>query len=128
MSAIACSLQGRIVGERLDAQGRVVACIVWCLREDRPRGPAQNAYLYVETGEAGLNRARYVSWINLFDIEHAGRVEAGRWRTVEPPAAFDRTIRFHPFGWGGERLPNVADTAGDAGHDEVRSVRQRGHT
>jgi hypothetical protein len=71
---------------------------------------AEAAFVYVEDcNHSGRLRARYVPWVNIFDIEHAGLVQGGCWSTVEPTENFLRKVEWLPYGWGGQPLPSVAD-------------------
>lgn len=83
------------------------ATVARCLLEGRPVGPAVDAYVYIEKSAPDQWRARYLSWVNLFDVEHASTIEPGAWELavqVEDEFVAD----WYPYGWGGELLPNVA--------------------
>lgn len=77
--------------------------------EARPNGPAYNAFLYIEPAHDERKRGRYISWINLYDIEVASARQNGTWSIVEPHEPLTVTIEWHPYGWGGDSLPNIAD-------------------
>jgi len=99
---------GELWGVNLSPTGERIGEIIHVASSTAPNGPAENAFVYAETGPGGDARLRYTSWVNYFDIEHAGRQQPGRWTTVEPPEPCVRRLRWHPFGWGGAILPNVA--------------------
>jgi hypothetical protein len=68
--------------------------------------PAYNSFVLIELGSSA--RARYLPWVNLFDIEHAAKCEPGRWSLVEPTEVFAAEVLWLPFGWGSDPLPSVA--------------------
>jgi|SRR5579862_2363271 len=104
------SIKGELVGYRKSQNGVVVSEIVHVTTEGRPHGPAENAFVEVEVG-GGMRRARYLSWINYFDIEYALGREAGRWALVEPARGYSETLQWMPFGWQGfQRVPTIGDS------------------
>jgi hypothetical protein len=77
--------------------------------EQRPHGPAENAFLFIEPIGDG-RRGRYLSWINYFDIEYAAHAETGAWRVVEPARPYDRELAWVPFGWSSPAVPTIGDS------------------
>ncbi len=75
--------------------------------EGRPAGPAENALIYVDHRRGPS--ARYISWINLYDIDHAARLEPKCWELVEPHKKHSVDVQWLPYGWGGEKMPSIAD-------------------
>ncbi|MEM9293242.1 MAG: hypothetical protein AAGD01_16285 [Acidobacteriota bacterium] len=111
-------LSGDLLGHRLDpATGKVEAEIVWVRNENRPTGPAENAFVLVEPNGSG-SRARYISWINYFDLEYAEHRQPGRWALVEPAQSFRQDVQWQPFGWSQQQ---VVPTIGDAILDNLTS-------
>ena len=101
-------IRGELWGRRAaDGKGGRPGEIVRIATEHRPDGPAENAWLLIDYTPDGARRARYVSWINYYDIEFANQEEPGRWETVEPPQPYETNARWQPFGWS-EPLPNTA--------------------
>src|SRR4051812_40238971 len=78
------SAVGSLVGQHLDSNGNIIGEIIHNLEERRREGPAENAFIYLEIRNDRRPRARYVSWINLYDVEYAGRRQPGHWRLSEP--------------------------------------------
>jgi hypothetical protein len=104
---------GELYGHRLEEEaGRVRADVVHVTGEGRPDGPAENAFVLVEHLGTEL-RARYISWINYFDLDYVIEREHGRWwRSVEPPNAYRELVMWTPFGWPGTlKVPTVGDLA-----------------
>lgn len=97
-------LKGNLIGTRTH-HGEIVGEVIYIKTPFDESGPAENAFVYVERGK----RARYVSWINLYDIEHAGRRQSNQWKTVEPGQLYHKKVEWLPYGWGGDSLPSVAD-------------------
>lgn len=88
-------LRGMLMGERpLPGGGkREILSIV---EEQRPHGPADGSMVsVVTTGDRRV--ARYVSWINYYELDEISRMEPGLWRLVEPPAAYEAVVEWHPF-------------------------------
>lgn len=102
-------LAGRLIGRHTGNDRALRGEVVHVPAENRPAGPAENAYVYVEVGPSGTRRARYISWINLYDIEHANRFQAGCWSTIEPSESYRKPVAWLPFGWNDLELPSVAD-------------------
>jgi hypothetical protein len=69
--------------------------------------PCENSFLYIELA-ADTRRARYISWINLFDIEHASIMQPNQWTSIEPGIPYEERVQWIPYGWSDEKLPNVA--------------------
>jgi hypothetical protein len=101
-------LVGKLWGQRIDRAGNIVGEIIHISSQQALDGPAENAFVYIELESDHKGRARYVSWINYYDIEYADRLEPGGWRVIEPPDSAQRSVDWHPYGWGGALLPNVA--------------------
>jgi hypothetical protein len=101
-------LIGRLWGQHIDRSGTIIGEIVHVSSQVASGGPAENAFVYVELLPDKKRRARYISWIDYFDIEHANRKQPGNWRVVEPQETATRSVDWHPYGWGGPLLPNVA--------------------
>lgn len=102
-------LDGRLIGRRVDSSCKPTVLIVHNINSAGSRGPAENAFVMVDTTTSRF-LARYISWINLFDIENAARCEDG-WELVEPPMTFKRNVDWFPYGWGGPPVPSVAKPA-----------------
>jgi hypothetical protein len=103
---------GELWGQHVSPSGDVLGEVVRVSSATSMTGPAENAFVYVEIRPSEKERARYISWINYFDIEHANRQQAGSWRVVEPQQARAwHLIEWQPYGWGGPSLPNVAYTS-----------------
>lgn len=100
-------IRGELWGRRIGIAGAKSAGDVLRIVEHHPDGPAENAWIFVEQTPEG-RKARYISWINYYDVEFASRREPGRWSTVEPPAAYEGEAEWRPYGWGSETLPNTA--------------------
>jgi hypothetical protein len=101
--------KGVVLGEQyLSRDSEKKVGLVVHVAHTHPAGPAENAFIYVDLSSEEP-RARYVSWINLFDIEYAGRVQDGTWRVNENAPLFEKEVSWIPFGWGGEPLPSIAD-------------------
>lgn len=103
----ATKLNGHLVGRRVRQGSKAVVYIVHNQTASEPHGPAENAFVLVDAENRPM-RARYISWINLYDIETAAKREDG-WEVLEEPVPFDRTVEWIPYGWGGARLLSVAD-------------------
>lgn len=103
------SLTGRLVGSRLGRTGLTDGAVLHLNGTRQPGEPAENAFVFVDLSNYHQARARYLAWVNLFDIEHAAAQELGRWSLAEPShdAAFE--VEWRPFGWGGPPFPSVAD-------------------
>jgi hypothetical protein len=111
MTELSVNITGVLVGRRLDPRnGSRLADIVHIDRPPAGTAPAENAFVLVETN-GNAPRARYISWINYFDIEYAARRESGEWILVEPGKRYHRRAKWHPYGW--ERTAGVP-TIGDA--------------
>jgi len=78
-------------------------------RQAERGGPAANAYTFVDLSSPAGARARYLTWVNLYDIEYAAAVQQGRWTLAEPQFAETFEVDWAPFGWGERPFPNVAD-------------------
>jgi hypothetical protein len=103
------TLTGSILGERyLEKSEATKIGMVIHVNHVHAGGPAENAFVYVDLNDAEP-RAKYISWINLFDIEYAGKRQKGTWRVKEEATLIEQEIHWFPFGWGGEPLPSVAD-------------------
>ena len=100
---------GSLVGWQLDPLLHSITGEIVHIEGDSPGGPAENAFIYVELRANRPRRGRYIAWINLYDIEHAGLAYPGCWQLVEPAKHYDEILRWSPYGWGGQRLPSVAD-------------------
>jgi hypothetical protein len=102
-------LYGQVIGRHFDS-GRKLALgrVIHVGRQHASEGPAENAFLYVEERHGAMPRARYISWINLYDIEFAATQNQGDWSLVQPPERFKTRVEWCPFGWDGKPLPNVA--------------------
>ena len=111
-------LTGKLWGRCLNpARGSIVADIVHVEHLHESAGPAENAFVLIELNHAPP-RARYISWINYFDIEYADRRQRGRWALVEPAESYERTVTWLPFGWPGAiGVPTI----GDAILDEMKA-------
>jgi len=106
----AAALAGLTIGLHRSSAGEIVGKVLHVSDCRTPNGPAENAYVYVElTGEGpSAGRCRYLSWVNLFDIEVADRREPGRWALNTPSTAETLQVEWRPFGWDGPIFPNVA--------------------
>lgn len=102
-------VQGSLVGRRLDPIRRLVVGEIVHVARNAGAVPAENAFLYVEIDSNRVRRARYIAWINLYDIEHAAIVQPGGWELIEPAQTYDEVSQWAPYGWEGERLPSIAD-------------------
>ncbi|SRR5579859_4879177 len=108
MSPVPVKLVGELWGVHLAQTGTVIGQIVHVLPSSAPDGPAENSFVFVELRANQPARARYISWINYYDIEHAGRQQSGRWKSIEPPQSIEILAEWIQYGWGGQVLPNVA--------------------
>jgi hypothetical protein len=117
MSARTIQVAGRLMGRRLAPDGRPGAEIVHVQRDQRPEGPAENSFVLVEIDSTPA-RARYVSWINYYDLEYAARRESPAWELVEPWHDYRRDVAWHPFGWPGAA---AVPTIGDAVLEELKA-------
>jgi hypothetical protein len=98
-------ISGLLLGHRLaEDSGEVLADIV---HVTAPGEPAENAIVMIERDGP---RARYLSWINYYDLDYAIAHEPSRWETVEPAQPYRAEAQWDPFGWAGA-LP--APTVGD---------------
>ncbi|MDP3746692.1 MAG: hypothetical protein Q8Q88_06540 [Phenylobacterium sp.] len=102
------TIDGATVGLRLAAGGAPEGKVIHVRARRSPSGPEQNAFVFLDLA-ADLPRARYLAWVNLFDVEHAARRQAGRWRLCEPAQAETLEAEWRPFGWGDAAFPSVAD-------------------
>lgn len=102
-------VKGSLVGRRLDPVHNLVVGEIVHIDGSVGSAPAENAFLYVEIDPNRGRRARYIAWINLYDIEHAAIVQPGCWALVEPSQMYDLVSQWEPYGWGGDKLPSVAD-------------------
>jgi hypothetical protein len=105
-------IAGFLLGRHMSPEGEASGEIVQVTSAARPAGPAENAFVYVDFKGGPTPRARYISWINLYDIENADRREPGRWALVEPRERREIEAEWLPFGWSGPRLPSIADVLG----------------
>lgn len=103
-------ISGRIIGRyRPSASKDDGGHILHITSELRPAGPAENAFVFVEFASNQRRRARYISWINLYDIEHAALEQPGAWLLVlNGDNTFQESVEWFPYGWGGPPLPNIA--------------------
>jgi hypothetical protein len=102
-------IKGAVLGERyLSGDKEQKIGIVLHVDHAYSAGPAENAFLYVDLSSEET-RARYISWINLFDIEYAGKLQDGSWHVNETAPSFEEVVTWIPYGWCGEPLPCVAD-------------------
>jgi hypothetical protein len=100
-------IRGRILGRYRPAGSKDdTGYIVHVTSELRPSGPAENAFVFVEILANEARKARYVSWINVFDIEYAALDEPGAWHLMDGDL-FQESVGWFPYGWGGPRLPNI---------------------
>ena len=102
-------ISGTLLGRHLSPGGAMRGAIVQIGSEQRPDGPAENAFVYVDMTHAPGLRARYIAWINLYDIENAARRQPGEWELVQPGEPTAVRASWLPFGWGGPALPSIAD-------------------
>lgn len=102
-------IKGSLIGLQLDPFLRSVSGEIVHIEQGTPEGPAENAFIFVELRPGQSRRGRYIAWINLYDIEHAGLADPGRWRLAEPSRDYDESLLWSPYGWGGQALPSVAD-------------------
>src|SRR4051794_23484853 len=102
------SITGELWGRHFSETGEVIGEVIHVLQSFGPNDPAANAFVYAELTLSRAARARYVSWINYYDIEHAGRNQSGRWKIAEPAESWVRKAEWYPYGWDGPILPNVA--------------------
>jgi hypothetical protein len=102
-------IDGNLLGLHVDQHGAVFGEVVQILDEARPQGPAESAFVYIDKTDSAGPRARYLSWINLYDIENASRRQPGQWQLVEPLRRHAARARWLPFGWGAPAFPSVAD-------------------
>jgi hypothetical protein len=103
------SFEGKLLGRHTDAAGRIRGEIIHVMEEGRPRGPAENAFVYLDLSAQAGPRARYLSWINLYDIETAARRQPGEWHLIEGTNERRVDACWIPFGWGAPPFPSVAD-------------------
>jgi hypothetical protein len=104
-------ISGYLIGRRLNPDsGDTVAEIVHIKQSHKPKGPAENAFIMIETGHY-VPRARYISWINYFDLEYASHREVGAWELVEPAKSYQRDLTWYPYGWPeAKTVPTIGDT------------------
>jgi hypothetical protein len=100
---------GTTLGLRHSHSGWIEGKIVHVPNCRSPAGPAENAFVFVEIDGSRSTRARYLTWINLYDIEHAGNIQPARWSLCEPPEPFEGDVEWMPLGWGDDPFPSVAD-------------------
>lgn len=107
-------VSGKLLGERLEhGTDQVIAEVVHIMKEQRPEGPALNAFIFVELSPAG-NIGRYISWINYYDLEDALSKEHGCWRLIEPSQEYSREINWMPYGWPDSiKIPSVGFYVGN---------------
>lgn len=98
-------IHGHLLGHRMAGDGGEVLADIVHITE--PGEPAENAIVMVERDGP---RARYLSWINYYDLDYVIAHEPSRWRLVEPAEPYQIEAQWAPFGWAGA-LP--APTVGD---------------
>jgi hypothetical protein len=92
---------------RIRSSGKRGAEIVRVSDEQRPSGPAENAFVVIERLASGKRRGRYITWIGYHDLEEAQLLEPNVWKLVEPPRPYRRSAEWTPFGWPEmQALPN----------------------
>jgi hypothetical protein len=95
-------VQGLIKGQRIDPErGKVLGEIVHVSSENGANGPAANSFILIETSKDGERKARYLSWINYYDIDYLSIQEFGLWRVIEPADHYNGEVEWHPYGWKG---------------------------
>ena len=101
---------GELYGHRVDdTTGQARADIVHVTEGARPDAPAENAFVLVEH-LGPLLRARYISWINYYDLDYVIERQPRRWSSVEPPEAYRELVAWIPFGWPDMlAVPTVGD-------------------
>lgn len=107
------TVKGVLLGERISSDKKVIGSVVHVIKDQysNGNGPAENAYIYVDSEDStNLPKARYISWINLYDIENAEKHDDDRWILVEPRESFKQKLNWMPYGWGAPHLPSVADS------------------
>ena len=103
------SVLGKLLGHRVSPKDKsIIGMVVQIMQDYSFDGPAENAYIYIDTVDKKAPRARYISWINLFDIENAAKCEPGCWSLVEPSTKFNQSIEWIPYGWN-ESIPSIVD-------------------
>jgi hypothetical protein len=114
-------IDGELYGHRLDERtGDVLADVVHVIANGQADGPAENAFVFVE--RAGEERhARYISWINYYDLDYVIQRQPDTWSVVEPAESYRQLAEWRPFGWPGAlSVPTVGDLAdsGPSGSSE----------
>lgn len=111
------AIRGHLHGRRLDEDtGAPLADVVHVTARDAAEGPAENAFVFVERASSC---ARYVSWINYYDLDYVVAHEPRRWQIVEPAEPFEVQARWAPFGWAGALpAPTVGDFPSPPAHDQ----------
>jgi hypothetical protein len=123
-TAMQVHFAGEIWGRQLSARREVIGEVVRVCGPTNAKGPAENAFVLVDL--RGISpRARYISWINYYDIEYAGSCQPGCWEVMEPAVTQTYHARWQPFGWGGPLLPSVAYSDN---HARPASLRPMGAT
>lgn len=102
-------IEGLAVGQHHSVAGEIDGLVVHVQQECSNAGPAANAFVYIDLSAGTPVQARYLAWVNLYDIEHAGLCQVGRWSLCEPPRRELRDVEWRPFGWGAAPFPSVAD-------------------
>ena len=105
-------VKGVLLGQRISSKDEVKGLVVHVVKDQfsKGNGPAENAYIYVDVSrKSKLPRARYISWINLYDIENAEKYDKDNWSLIEPQVPITQELIWKPYGWGAPHLPSVAD-------------------
>jgi hypothetical protein len=105
-------IAGELLGQRVDDDTRRVLVDVVHVSDEEPSacGPAANAFVFVEHRQDGPSRARYVSWINYYDLDYVLERQPQRWLIIEPAAGYEASAEWVPFGWPGAiTAPTVGD-------------------
>jgi hypothetical protein len=102
------TIRGVAVGRRVSNFGDVDGVVLHLQGACGGGEIAENAFVFVDLSWEGHARARYLSWVNLHDIEHAALREPGRWALSQPAVTEVHSADWRPFGWGAPPFPNVA--------------------
>ena len=114
-------VRGKLMGVRLagTTNNEVIGEVVQIPVEMRPHGPAENSFILAEAS-GQPRRARYLSWINYFDLEYAIHRECGKWQLIEPAREYDELLSWMPFGWPGAiGVPVIGDSMRSRGAADV---------
>jgi hypothetical protein len=110
MSATAhAEITGELLGRRIEPGSSDLLAEVVHVTAEIPNGPAENAFVFIE--RSGTEpRARYISWINYYDLDYVHEHQPDSWALVEPSEPYQLDARWEPFGWPDAlTVPTVGD-------------------